>query len=205
MDKAASARKTRYAHLTHRHPNPPSQPPTRDGASRSEGGSSRRPFLTTPRSPRLHNPDQFRRGERYPSIRRASLKTGLQQSPYRRAWHFSGKEARSVDGPQSADWGTGEDQGPQEGHLPRRQGRIFSSWARSRGSRHILSIAFASHSHISAMRTHCSGSADDKASWRHLAAASRQMLVESTTRLRPASRCNPTAGRPAGPLHGIGF
>jgi len=27
------------------------------------------PFLTPPRSPRLHNPDQFRRGERYPSCK----------------------------------------------------------------------------------------------------------------------------------------
>ena len=29
----------------------------------------KRPFLTPPRSPRLHNPDQFRRGERYPSCK----------------------------------------------------------------------------------------------------------------------------------------
>src|SRR5271170_7537819 len=35
---------------------------------------------------------------------------------------FQGEEARSEDGPQSADWGSGEDQGQQEGHLPRRQG-----------------------------------------------------------------------------------
>src|ERR1700677_1965360 len=47
---------------------------------------------------------------------------------------------------------------------------------RQAASRHILSIAFASHSHISAMRIHSFGSADDKASWRHLAAASRQVL-----------------------------
>ena len=45
-----------------------------------------------------------------------------QQSPYRRARNFSGEEARSTDGPQSADRGSGEDQGQQEGHLPRRQG-----------------------------------------------------------------------------------
>ena len=35
---------------------------------------------------------------------------------------FQVKEARSANGPQSADRGSGEDQGQQEGHLPRRQG-----------------------------------------------------------------------------------
>ena len=35
---------------------------------------------------------------------------------------FQVKRREAQDGPQSADWGSGEDQGQQEGHLPRRQG-----------------------------------------------------------------------------------